>query len=100
MFARYAKEDFDSGDPERMQYVMKVMGEELKLLDRTVVLTPSKYLIPIKKAVSKLESNSETARTSDLQGSNDQNSSNNSLWWVARDSNPRLPRCKRDTLAN
>lgn len=100
MFARYAKEDFDSGDPERMQYVMKMMGEELKLLDRTVVFTPSKYLIPIKKAVSKLKSNSETARTNDLQGSNDQNSSNNSLWWVARGSNPRPPRCKRGALAN
>lgn len=40
MFARYAKEDFDSGDPERMRYVMKALGAELKLLDRTVVFYP------------------------------------------------------------
>lgn len=48
MFTRYAKEDFDSGDPERMQYVMKALAE-LKLLNQTVLLTPIKYLIPIKK---------------------------------------------------
>lgn len=49
MFARYAKEDFDSGNPERMRHVMKALGAELKLLDRTVIFTPVKYLIPIKK---------------------------------------------------
>lgn len=87
MFARYAKEDFDSGDPERMRYVMKALGAELKLLDRTVIFTPVKYLIPIKKAVSELEGNSETDPTRILQGSGDHSGSNSKLWWSVRDSN-------------
>ena len=81
MFARYAKEDFDSGDPERMRYVMKALGAELKLLDRTVIFTPVKYLIPIKKAVSEMNNNSETDPTRILQGSNDHSGSNSKLWW-------------------
>ncbi len=81
MFARYAKEDFDSGDPERMRYVMKALGAELKLLDRTVIFTPVKYLIPIKNAVSEMTSNSETDPTHILQWSNDHFSSNSKLWW-------------------
>ena len=100
MHLNKAKEDFDSGDPERMRHVMKTMGAKLELLDRTVVFTPVKYLIPIKKSVLKSTSDSKTDRTNDLQGSNGQNGSNNSLWWVVRDLNPRLPRCKRDTLAS
>lgn len=86
MFARYAKEDFDSGDPGRMQYVMKALAE-LKLLDRTVLFTPIKYLIPIKKAVSEMKSKSETDPTHILQGSNDLSGFNSKLWWSARDSN-------------
>lgn len=86
MFARYAKGDFDSGDPERMRYVMKALAE-LKLLDRTVLFTPIKYLIPIKKAVSEMTSNSETDPTRILLGSNDHSGSNSKLWWSVRDSN-------------
>lgn len=63
MFVRYAKEDFDSGDPKRMQYVMKALGAEMKLSGRTVVFTPVKYLIPIKNAVSNVPSISESGRT-------------------------------------
>lgn len=81
MFARYAKEDFDSGDPERMQYVMEALGTKLELLDRTVIFTPIKYLIPIKKAVSEMASNSETARTLTVQGSKDRFVLNSELWW-------------------
>lgn len=71
MFARYAKEDFDSDSLERKQYVLKALGAELKLSGRTLVCSPVKYLIPIQKAVSKTEEVKETARTCDLQGSND-----------------------------
>ena len=35
MFARHAKEDFESGDLEKMQYIMKALGAEMKLLGRT-----------------------------------------------------------------
>lgn len=81
MFARYAKEDFDNGDPERMRYVMKALGAELKLLDRTVIFTPVKYLISIKKTVSEMTSNSETDPTHILQESNDYSGSNSKPWW-------------------
>lgn len=81
MFARYAKEDFDSGDPERMQYVMKALGAELKLSGQTVVFTPVKYLIPIKNAVSAIKANSETAPTRLEQGSNEENVHSDKLWW-------------------
>lgn len=71
IFARYAKEDFDSDSLERKQYVLKALGAELKLSGRTLVCSPVKYLIPIQKAVSKTEEVKETARTCDSQRSND-----------------------------
>ncbi|MBP5204770.1 hypothetical protein J6Z37_00510, partial [Candidatus Saccharibacteria bacterium] len=87
MFARYAKEDFDSGDPKRMQYVMKTLGAEMKLSGRTVVFTPVKYLIPIKNAVSNAPSISESGRTCPEQGSDTANGSTSSEWWSVRGSN-------------
>lgn len=48
MFARYAKEDFDSDSLERKQYVLKALGAELLLSGRTITFSPVKYLIPIK----------------------------------------------------
>ncbi len=62
MFAKYAKEDFDSDDLERKQYVIKTLGGKLELKARTLVFTPSKYLIPIQKAVSQTKEAKETAR--------------------------------------
>ena len=82
MFARYAKEDFESGDLEKMQYVMKALGAEMKLSGRTVVFTPVKYLIPIKNAVSNVPSISELGRTYSEQGSDTANGSNSSEWWI------------------
>lgn len=55
MFARYAKDDFDSDSIERKQHVLKALGAELKLSGRTIVFSPVKYLIPIEKAVKKLQ---------------------------------------------
>ena len=81
MFARYAKEDFDSGIPEKMQYVMKALGAEMKLSGRTVVFTPVKYLIPIKNAVSAIPANSDSGRTRSEQGSDTANGSTSSEWW-------------------
>lgn len=49
MFARYAKEDFDSDDLEKKREVIACMGEQLTILDRTVLFTPKKYFIPIAK---------------------------------------------------
>ena len=62
-FARYAKEDFDSDDLERKQYVMSAMGTNLQLSGRTLTFTPVKYLIPIEKAMAEIAPVSESART-------------------------------------
>lgn len=71
LFARYAKEDFDSGDLERQQYVLRTLGAEWTLLGSNLTFTPVKYLVPIKKAISELSTNTEMARTSKQQGSED-----------------------------
>ena len=70
-----------------MQHVIKTLGAELKLSGRTVIFTPVKYLVPIKKAASEIESNSETGPTSPEQGLNNGKVSQNSLWWSVRGSN-------------
>lgn len=89
IFAKYAKDDFDSDDLNRKQYIMKTLGEKMELSGRTLVFTPSKYLIPIQKAVSKTKEVKETARTCDLQGSNDLKRTLISTWYTRRDSNAR-----------
>lgn len=100
MFARYAKEDFESGDLEKMQYVMKALGAEMKLSGRTVVFTPVKYLIPIKNAVSNAPSISESGRTYSEQGSDTANGSTLSEWWIQQGSNLRPYECESYALAN
>ena len=80
MFARYAKEDFDSDSIERKQYVLKALGAKLKLSGRTIVFSPVKYLIPIEKAVKKLQGESKTGGTCPQQRKNDPEGSNNSSW--------------------
>ena len=54
IFARYAKEDFDSDDWERKRTVIKKLGADLKLSGRTIQFTPVKYLVPIEKQYSAL----------------------------------------------
>ena len=100
MFARYAKEDFDSDDMDRKRYVLKALGAELTLSGRTLTFTPVKYLIPIKNAITSSNTDSEMARTSKLQGSDEAKTALSSRWWVMRGSNPRPSRCKRDALAS
>ncbi|MBQ6486169.1 recombinase family protein [Candidatus Saccharibacteria bacterium] len=80
MFARYAKEDFDSDDLERKQYVLKALGAELKLSGRTIIFSPVKYLIPIEKAVKNLNADNDLVRTCSQQRKNDPEGSNNSTW--------------------
>ena len=67
MFARYAKEDFDSDDWERKRAVIKRLGANLKLSGRTIVFTPVKYLVPIAKNHKILEAKKEAARTAPQQ---------------------------------
>lgn len=80
MFARYAKDDFDSDSIERKQHVLKALGAELKLSGRTIVFSPVKYLIPIEKAVKKLQEENEMVRTCPQQRKNDPEGSENSQW--------------------
>lgn len=63
MFARYAKEDFDSDDLERKRAVIKRLGADLKLSGRTIQFTPVKYLISIAEKYPELKQQFELART-------------------------------------
>lgn len=80
MFARYAKEDFDSDSLERKQYVLKALGAELLLSGRTITFSPVKYLIPIEKAVKKLNADNSSVRTCSQQSKKDPSGSNSTEW--------------------
>ena len=80
MFARYAKEDFDSDSLKRKQYVLKALGAELKLSGRTIIFSPVKYLIPIEKAVKNLNTDNDLVRTCQQQMKKDPNGSDSSKW--------------------
>ena len=82
IFAKYAKNDFDSDDLNPKQYVMKTLGEKMELSGRALVFAPSKYLVPIQKAVSKTKETKETARTYVLQGSEDLKRTLISTWYA------------------
>ena len=63
MFARYAKEDFDSDDWERKRAVIKRLGADLRFDGRTIQFTPVKYLVPIAETYPELKEQFELART-------------------------------------
>lgn len=63
MFARYAKEDFDSDSLERNQYVLKALGAELLLSGKTIIFSLIKYLIPIEKSVAGMNTGNDLVRT-------------------------------------
>ena len=67
MFARYAKEDFDSDDWERKRSVIKRLGADLKLSGRTIQFSPVKYLVPVVEKYSKLKQQFDLARTDSQQ---------------------------------
>lgn len=80
LFARYAKEDFDSDDWERKRTVIKQLGADLKLSGRTIQFTPVKYLVPIEKQYPELKRKFDAARTAPLQSKNDPEGSEISDW--------------------
>ncbi len=55
IFARYAKEDFDSDDWERKRVVIKRLGADLRLSNRTIQFTPVKYLVPVAEKYPELK---------------------------------------------
>ena len=89
MFARYAKEDFDSDDWERKRAVIKRLGADLKLSNRTIQFTPVKYLVPIAEKYPELKEQFELARTDSQQMKKDLKEGLISQWYTGRDLNPR-----------
>ncbi|MBQ2643762.1 recombinase family protein [Candidatus Saccharibacteria bacterium] len=68
MFARYAKEDFDSDDLNRKRLVLsRLGGNNLKLVGRNIVFTPNKYFVPILKEYPKIEKSWLAVRNDNLQ---------------------------------
>ena len=80
MFARYAKEDFDSDDWERKRTVIKKLGADLKLSGRTIQFTPVKYLVPIEIQYPELKRQYELSRTAPLQRKNSPLGTVSSQW--------------------
>ena len=89
MFARYAKEDFDSDDWERKRAVIKRLGADLKLSNRTIQFTPVKYLVPIAEKYPELKEQFELARTDSQQMKKDLKEGLISKWYARQDSNLR-----------
>ena len=81
MFARYAKEDFDSDDWERKRAVIKRLGADLKIVGRTIVLTPVKYLVPVAESKEFLKAKKEAARTASQQMKKGLKEDSNEGWW-------------------
>ena len=80
MFARYAKEDFDSDDWERKRVVIKKLGADLKLSGRTIQFTPVKYLVPVSDKYPELKKQFEASRTAPEQRKKDLKEGLISLW--------------------
>lgn len=87
MFARYAKEDFDSDDWERKRAVIKRLGADLKLSARTIQFAPVKYLIPIAEKYSGLKQKNKSTRIGSQQIKNSPSQANLSAWYARHDSN-------------
>ncbi len=89
MFARYAKEDFDSDDWERKRAVIKRLGADLRFDGRTIQFTPVKYLVPIAETYPELKQQFELARTDSQQMKKDLKEGLISEWYARQDSNLR-----------
>ena len=89
MFARYAKEDFDTDDLERKRAVVKRLGADLKLSNRAIQFTPVKNLVPIAEKYPELKEQFELARTDSQQMKKDLKEGLISQWYTRQDSNLR-----------
>ena len=92
MFARYAKEDFDSDDWERKRLVIKQLGADLKLSGRTIEFTPVKYLVPVAENHATLQAKKEAARTAPQQMKKDLKEDLFSSWCARLDLNQHARR--------
>jgi site-specific DNA recombinase len=88
-FARFAKEDFDSGDLEKKRSVVVKLGEVLTIKDRTIQFTPNKYFIPLEH-MNELHNNElEMVRTDSQQREIGSKMTLNTSWLRGLDSNQR-----------
>ena len=87
MFARYAKEDFDSDDWGRKRAVIKRLGASLKLSGRTIMFAPVKYLVLVAENHATLEAKKEAARTAPQQMKKGLKEDLISVWCTRLDSN-------------
>ena len=100
MFARYAKEDFDSDDWERKRTVIRQLGAELKLSGRTIEFAPVKYLVPVAESQATLQAKKEAARTAPEQMKKDLKEDLFVKWWSTGDSNSSPLPCHGSALPN
>ena len=88
MFARYAKEDFDSDDLDRKRLVLsRLGGNTLKLVGRNIVFTPNKYFVPILKEYPKIEKSWLAVRNDNLQMKKALKQDLIPQWWLRLDLN-------------
>ncbi len=100
MFARYAKEDFDSDDWERKRAVIKRLGANLRLSNRTIQFTPVKYLVPVAEKYPELKQQFELARTDSQQIKKDLKDGLISQWYTQEDSNLQPSAPEADALSS
>ena len=81
-FSYHAKEDFDSDDLERKRAVIKRLGADLKLSNRTIQFTPVKYLVPVAEEYPELKRQFELARTGSEQMKKDLKEALISQWYT------------------
>ena len=87
MFARYAQEDFDSDDLENKRAIIRMLGNNITILGRTIHFSPVKWLAPIKKTVETASNNGGKVRTDFLQGSRTKKLPQSAVWCARLDSN-------------
>lgn len=80
MFARYAKEDFESDNPENKRAIIRMLGNNMTISGRTINFSPVKWLIPIKKIAKMSDDNSDMVRTDFLQGSRTKKLPQSAVW--------------------
>ena len=93
--ARYATEDLRKDDRDSKRAIVSKLSEKIEILDRTVMFTPVKYLIPIAKMNEKIEQAKNLVRTNEIdpqkQGSYNKNGHTNNImypfWLPGLDSN-------------
>ncbi len=78
--------------------MIKRLGADLKLSNRTIQFIPVKYLVPIAEKYPKLKEQFELARTDSEQMKKGLGVGLFSQWYTRRDSNPRPSVPKTDAL--